>query len=175
VEFSYDGGATFQGLGTYGPNPANPFAVNCTQGNPNQCTCEAMALIGDASRCNRNSIPLLESGVDRERSLQPGTYSSTGYGPPCTPADSGSYVPTSGSNGEIPGPAGSYSNTAGATGCVPADPGSYVPDPASTTETPCHVGTYSNVAGATGCSLADPGSYAAGPGATQETPCSAGQ
>ena len=103
----------------------------------------------------------------------PGSYSVTGA-EPCTDADAGSFVASSGATGQTQCAAGSFSDTTGATICTQADAGSFVASTGATGQTQCAAGSFSDTTGATICTQADAGSFVASTGATGQTQCAAG-
>jgi hypothetical protein len=104
----------------------------------------------------------------------PGTYSNTGNSP-CTNADPGFYVPSSGSTHETPCAPGTHnpnSSSTSSAACAGNDPGFYSASGAAA-ETPCGPGTFdpnADSASSAACQPDPPGSYSAS-GAAAQTLC----
>lgn len=102
--------------------------------------------------------------IDR---CEAGNYSNTG-GVPCTPAQPGRYVPTTGATIDIPCVAGTYQPNFGSNTCIAAIAGFYVDSSAATAPTPCLAG-YTSTPSALSCSLIPTGGGGSGGGSSAPT------
>lgn len=106
-------------------------------------------------------------------SCTPGSYSATGN-QPCTLAQAGFYVPTSGALSQTACLPGSFQANTGSISCNPAQVGNYVAGSAAIAQTQCAIGSYQPATGQSACTLAQAGFYVPVTGANAQTPCPLG-
>ncbi len=115
----------------------------------------------------------VQQSITVDAQCSPGYYSATG-GAPCTAAQPGEYVSTSGATTATDCAVGTYQPNSGQSACLATDPGSFVATTGAISESACPAGTYQPNSGQSACLAADPGNAVASTGATSETPCAVG-
>lgn len=104
----------------------------------------------------------------------PGTYSESGLAP-CTNADPGSYVASSGRDTQFECRPGEFQDQPGQSSCIPARAGKFVADMAATTDVDCDYGKFSSSTRSRECQDAEPGYFVGALGQAEQTPCPLGK
>ena len=126
--------------------------------------------------------PLARAGVNKRFTgvalapvalCTPGSFSATGN-LPCSNAQPGFYVPTSGAVTQTACSPGSFQANTGAISCNTAQPGNFVSGSAAIAQPRCAVGQYQPGTGQMSCIPASAGNFVAALGASSQTQCATG-